>query len=226
MFNRKIAFLFFSGALAASNAFAHIGVSQAPFFANTTSRLTLTIPHGCEGADTAKVEVSIPEGITSTRPFDSVFGKAAVETNDAGKVTKVTWTRAEAVNANDDHAYEFSLRAKLPDTPFVTVTLPTVQTCRTADGVESSIEWTAPAGATTGEPAPSLTVYPARVPGWNKYTVSTEITDLTVFKDAEIVWAGTAAYSANAEIMTLIQSESGVTELTTIPVGTQIWVKY
>src|SRR5436305_1896738 len=44
------------------------------------------------------------------------------------------------------------------------------------------------------EPAPAVAILPVRKGGWNKFTVKSKLTDLTVFDDAEIVWAGDAAY--------------------------------
>ena len=74
--------------------------------------------------------------------------------------------------------------------------------------------------------APTLTILPPRVPGWNKYTVKNKVTDLAAFADAQIVWAGDAAYSANPATMELIKGEDDVTELTEIKAGAEIWVKY
>ena len=69
-----------------------------------------------------------------------------------------------------------------------------MQYCRAADGSEPApARWTltpanpAEAGA---EESPHVVVLPARKPGWNKLTVAKELTDLTVFDDAQIVWAG------------------------------------
>ena len=76
------------------------------------------------------------------------------------------------------------------------------------------------------EPAPALVILPARSAGWNKFTVPSKVTDLSIFKDALIVWAGDAAYSANPATADRIKEEDGVTELTEIAAGTDIWVKY
>jgi hypothetical protein len=101
------------------------------------------------------------------------------------------------------------------------------------ENVESVVEWKALpdeiAAAQKGEepePAPALAILPARAPGWNKFTVAQKVTDLSVFKDALIVWAGDAAYSANPATADQIKSEDGVTELKEIATGAEIWVKY
>ena len=62
-----------------------------------------------------------------------------------------------------------------------------------------------------GEPAPALTVLPARQPGWNKYTVPVAVADLKpLFADAQIVWKDSAAYSANANTVAQIAGTAGV----------------
>jgi hypothetical protein len=101
------------------------------------------------------------------------------------------------------------------------------------DGTETTVEWAATpeevAAAPMGmepEPAPTLTILPARSPGWNKYEAPAAISDLSIFDDAEIVWVGDAAYSSNAAYQELIETEDGVTALTEIEAGAEIWVKY
>lgn len=65
------------------------------------------------------------------------------------------------------------------------------------------------------------------MPGWNKFTVPAQMSDLSVFfKDAQIVWKGSAAYSANPNIAAQIAGTSGVTALTSLNVGDEVWVKY
>ena len=223
--------------LGALQAQAHIAVNTVkPAVAATTQELTFTVGHGCEGADTTRIEVSIPEGVGGVRPLDSVFGKARL-TKDAttGRVTAVTWTKAEAdVLEEDTQLYKLTLRAALPDVPFTTLFFPTVQTCRKADGTVLTAKWVAlstehdhSGGGTTPElPAPALFVLPARTPGWNKYTVTQHVHDLTVFGDAQIVWAGKAAYSPSAQITSLLAQEPDTQVLREIHPDTEIWVRY
>jgi len=208
-------------------ALAHVGL-HGPVFANTTQVLTFTVGHGCDGADTSKVEIRIPAGVTSIRALPGAFGNGVVTKDESGAVTAITWTRAAAdVLADDSQFYEVKLRARTPDAAFTTLAFPTVQTCRSAAGVETVVEWVGTGGHDGDEePAPSTTLLPARRPGWNKFTVPVALADLTAFADAQIVWAAQAAYSPNPEIAALIAAEAGVTTLTAIPAGTSVWVKY
>ncbi|RKH67134.1 YcnI family copper-binding membrane protein [Corallococcus llansteffanensis] len=227
-----------AGSLFSTVAFAHAAVAgPTPPYAGASFDADFTVSHGCDGADTYRVKVQIPAGVTGVRPVDSTFGKAEVEKDAAGNVTAVTWTKATGeVKATDSHYYHFGLRAKLPARPFSTVFFSTEQTCRTPAGVETTVAWTGTSGehshgadagtAPAENPAPSLYLLPARLPGWNQYTVEEHVHDLTVFKDALIVWSGAQAYSFNPVTQALIEKEPGMQPLKEIHPGTVIWVKY
>lgn len=215
----------------ATAALAHVSVA-GPAFAGKSQVLTFGVGHGCEGADTFRIEVAIPEEVTTLRALPTAWGDAVLTKNDAGIVTSVVWTKSE-VRDEDDQYYQFGIRIGVPDAPFTTLYFPATQTCRTAAGEESTVEWAAlpedVAAAPEGEEvpeAPALLILPPRVAGWNKYTVENKVEDLSVFDDAQIVWAGDAAYSTNPETMALISSEDDVDELTEIEAGAEIWVKY
>ncbi len=221
---------------------AHVSISGTPSVpvANKTYEAVFNVPHGCSDSegrafDTYQVEIQIPDSVTNVRPADSTFGNATVVKNEAGVITSIIWNKAEGAELPaDDHFYKFTVRGKLPDAPFTTVYFPTIQRCHGVDNAELTAEWTATDGgehdhaaaATEESPAPSIFVYPARNAGWNQYTVTEHVHDLSVFADAEIVWAGTAAYSPNPNTTALIQAEEDVTVLDAIHPGTQIWVKY
>jgi uncharacterized protein YcnI len=222
-----------SGALLlASPALAHVSMSS-PAFAKTSQVLTFGVGHGCEGADTKSIEVQIPKEVTSLRVVPSpLFSEGELKTDAAGVVTSVVWSKPN-VRAKDDAYYQLQIRISVPDAPFTTLYFPTKQTCRSADGKETVVDWAAlptgeePAQGEEGPPpAPALVILPARAPGWNKYTVKAKLTDLTIFNDAQIVWAGDAAYSSNPATAELIASEDGVEKLSEIAAGAEIWVKY
>jgi hypothetical protein len=214
-----------------ANASAHIGVGSGPAFANLSQKITLTVGHGCNGADTVKVKVTIPAGVTSVRALYSDFGKPSVEKDGAGVVTAITWTKADAdLQPEDVGFYEITFRARVPNTPFTRLQFNVEQTCRTPAGVESVSHWDQPPGSTTGEPAPLVTVVPARQPGWNKVTLAAPILAADVplyFGDALIVWRGTSAYSSNANTMAQIGATPGVSVLSgDLAANDEIWVRY
>jgi periplasmic copper chaperone A len=218
---------------ASSTAVAHPSIASGPAFANKSQKITMGLSHGCDGADTLAITIDIPAGVTSVRPLFSDFGKPSVTKDSSGNVTSVTWRKTDAdLQSADIQFYEFTLRARIPDVGFTRQQWITHQTCRDANGVETLVHWDQPPGSTTGEPAPMLTVVPARLPGWNKVVLGANTTiaavDLpTFFGDALIVWRGNSAFSSNPNTMTLIQGTAGVSVLATdLAPNDEIWVKY
>jgi uncharacterized protein YcnI len=218
-------------------AHAHVGMSTATPYANATIEASFNVGHGCEGLDTYSVKIRIPSSVTSVRVTENgSFASAVLEKDAAGTVTAVTFTKAQgAVRPGDDAYYKLGLRLKLPNTPFAVVHFPTTQVCKSVDGnTTKTTEWIATTehaadGGEAEEPAPALLVLPTRNPGWNKYTAPAGIEKLTLdqlFKDAQIVWADSAAYSANPVTAEQIKAEDGVEVLEVIQPGTEFWVKY
>ena len=210
-------------ALASSPAMAHIDLT-APGIAGTRQILNFQVGHGCAGDDTVRIEIRLPTEITSVRAVPWQFGTAEVQRNAADVPVAVVWTKTDAA-PSDDQLYTVSLRVTVPDMPFSTLYFPAIQTCRSASGVETVAEWIGLPGD-PDEPAPALRILPRRFPGWNRYTVPAAITSLSIFDDAEIVWQGDAAYSSNPAIMALIESEPGVSVLTEVVPGADVWVRY
>ncbi|MEO8904118.1 MAG: YcnI family protein [Polyangiaceae bacterium] len=211
-------------------ALAHVSVASGVGIANTTQEVTFSVGHGCAGADTNEVSIEIPAGVTSVRPETSDFGQVDVETDDAGSVVLVSWKKsAAAALKTDTQFYKLTVRLKLPDAPFSTVYFPAHQTCLAADGTSSVVDWVgldASAGSME-EPAPVVYVVPARFPGWNQFTVAQDVSDLSLFfKDAQIVWKDSAAYSINPTTVTLISGTDGVNLLSSLATGDSVWVKY
>lgn len=144
----------------------------------------------------------------------------------------MTWQRATADLLPVDTNYDkLTMRVKLPNTPFQVLYFPTEQTCLQADGGTLTSSWTDTSGLPpdggTQEPSPSVVIVPAHKTGWNKLTVPVAVENLGLFfSDAQIVWKGTAAFSANATTTELITGTAGVTTLMSVSAGDEIWVKY
>lgn len=212
---------------------AHVDLASGPATANATNEVTFSVGHGCSGADTYRVTIEIPMGVTSVRPMRSDFALPVVEKDMAGAIKAVTWQKpvGDALDA-DIAFYKLTIRMKTPDQPWKTLYFPVHQTCRAANGAMSTVDWVGlpttpvPDGGTV-EPAPALTLLPARLPGWNKFTIAASVADLSeFFKDAQIVWRGTAAFSQNPTTAALIKGTAGVTALTSLSSGDEVWVKY
>jgi uncharacterized protein YcnI len=215
-------------------ALAHISIASGPGFANTTQEIAFGVGHGCAGADTVGVRIEIPTDVLSVRPLRSDFGKVSIEKDAAGTITAVSWQKADADALDADIAYyKLVVRLKVPNKPFTTSFFKAHQTCRAMDGTLSTVDWTMlpddpdADGGVADEPAPPLVVLPVRQPGWNKYVVAQPVPDVAaIFGDAQIVWKGTAAYSANAATAELIAATPGVSALTALGAGDEIWVRY
>ncbi len=113
--------------VAASQSFAHIVLAEPAALANTSYRATFRVGHGCDGAPTTAIRVTIPAGfkgakpmpkagwIVSTRsskldkPYDD-HGRAVTE-----DVSEISWTAASKIDVLPDAFYdEFVLRGGLP----------------------------------------------------------------------------------------------------------------
>lgn len=197
----------------AETAHAHVDLAEAGI-AGANQVLDFTVGHGCSGADTVAIEIRLPTEITSVRGLPWEFGDAVVLRNESDTPVAVRWTKLVSL-PRDDAFYTLSLRVRVPNTPFQTLDFPVVQTCRATDGTETTAEW-----------MPTLHILPPRLPGWNRISVPAPITDLSIFDDAEIVWQGDAAYSSNPTTVELIANEPGVTALTQLVPGTDVWVRY
>ena len=220
--------------LGAGVASAHISIASGLAGANATQEVVFGVGHGCSGADTYRVRIEIPAGVTSARPMTSDFGKATVEKDAAGTTTAVVWQKADADALDGDtNYYKLTIRLKTPDQPFTTLFFKATQTCRAADGTLSTVDWamlpTDPVvdGGSTDEPAPTLALVPAHRLGWNKLVAPVAVTDLaTFFSDAQIVWVGAAAFSPNAATADMIKATAGVSALGAIAAGDIVWVRY
>lgn len=231
---RLVHAMFVVGALVAP-ASAHVSISSGPAAANKSQLITFSVGHGCEDAngkalDTIKVRVAIPAGVTSVRAVWSEFGKPSV-VKSGDTVTHVEWTKPVTdLLAGDEAYYELEIRARIPDAPFTKLKFDVQQTCQDSTTQQQVVvNWDQPEGSTTGEPAAFLRVVPAWTRGWNKVTVPQALTtdDLPVYLgDTQIVWSGTSAYTPNQHTAAQISSTPGVTPLTSIAAGTEIWVKY
>jgi uncharacterized protein YcnI len=220
----------------ASSAEAHVSISSGPAAANKSQLITFSIGHGCEDAamkhlDTVKVRIAIPAGVTGVRALFSDFGKPAL-IKSGTTVTHVEWTKPAAdLLDGDDAYYQLQIRARIPDAPFTKLRFTVQQTCEdSTTHAQVVVDWDQDEGSTTGDPAPHLTVVPARTVGWNKLTAPRALAQdelPTYFGDAQIVWRGNAAYSPNASTAALIAGTQGVTALAGgLQANDEIWVKY
>lgn len=223
-----------------SLAAAHITIASGPATANKSGqKVTFAVNHGCTDAnnnklDTLSIQVDIPAGIdpTSVRPMASDFAATPVVSRTDANVTSVKWSRdPDELQPADFAYYELTLRLKVTDVPLTRIPFVITQVCRArgaAPADDVTVLWTGP--STNPEPSPLLVVVPAHAPGWNRLVLTAPVTvaDLgSYFGDAQILWKGTAAFSANAAVAALIATTTGATVLAAdLASGDEIWVKY
>ncbi|MDQ7905210.1 YcnI family protein [Phytohabitans sp. ZYX-F-186] len=126
--------------LAAAPAAAHVTVTPTETSAGSYTVLTVSVPHGCDGAGTTKVAIKIPEDIIAVTPTVNTnwtVQKVMADLNPPVKdshgnevtqrVNEVVYTARAPLP--DDMRDTFELSLKLPDTPGKTLVFPSVQTC-------------------------------------------------------------------------------------------------
>ena len=150
----------------AGSAAAHITPSADRAPAGSYLTFELRVPHGCGDGNTNKLEVQIPDGITSVTP-EAVPGWTVERTiepldpplddGEGGQITErtsvITWTGGPLAH---DQLQRFGLSVKLPDDPG-TILFPTIQTCDNGEST-SWIEATPAGGEEPEHPAPAIEV--------------------------------------------------------------------
>ncbi|SIO22025.1 DUF1775 domain-containing protein [Vannielia litorea] len=154
--------------LMAATAHAHATLEQAEATVGATTKITLRVPHGCEGEATHTVRIEIPEGFYAVKPMpkpgwalETEIGAYETPYDNHGTmmtegVRAVVWSGGDLADAHYD---EFVLRGSVGkqfDGGEV-IYFPAVQTC--ANGVA---DWTDTSGAPdVPNPAPKLTLVAA-----------------------------------------------------------------
>lgn len=153
-------------ALFAAPASAHISPSVGSAPAGSYLTFSLQVPHGCGEGGTNKLEVQIPESITSVTPgvvpgWTIARTQAALATplddGEGGKITErtsvITWTGGPLAH---DQLELFPLSVKLPATG-ESVSFPVIQSCD--NGQSTSWIEAQKAGEEEPEhPAPTITL--------------------------------------------------------------------
>lgn len=147
---------------------AHASLETGTSGANALYKAVLRVPHGCDGAATRTVRLSIPEGVIAVKPMPkagwhltTVKGDYArtydyYGTPTASGVTEIVWSGG---NLPDEFYDEFVFRGRITDFPAGHVlAFPAVQECDTG-----SVAWTEIAAIgqdphSLAHPAPTVTI--------------------------------------------------------------------
>ncbi|NIZ12988.1 DUF1775 domain-containing protein [Phaeobacter sp. HF9A] len=152
-------------ALLAGSAFAHSTLEQKEAAAGSTTKITLRVPHGCNGEATHTVRLTLPDGFYAAKPMpkagwelSTAKGAYATPYNNHGTemtegLREVTWSGG---HLESDWYDEFTVRGTFGAeiAPGTVMYFPALQTC--ANGVA---DWTDVSGAhNVANPAPKITI--------------------------------------------------------------------
>ena len=127
-------------ALVAAPAGAHVSGTPSETAAGSFTVLTMSVPHGCDGSPTTRVEIQVPESVLSVTPTRNPYYdlEANIEQLDEPVTdahgNEVTERTASIVYTSNDPLPEgqrdtFELTFQVPDAAGETLAFPTVQTC-------------------------------------------------------------------------------------------------
>lgn len=148
---------------------AHVSVTPTETAAGAHTLMTVSVPHGCDGSPTTKVEIQVPEQILSVTPTRNPLwtvtktkAKLDEPLTDAhgNEVTERDGTVVYEARSPlpDGYRDAFELSLTLPEEEGETLVFPTIQTC--AEGETAWVE--VASGSQDPEelehPAPTVTV--------------------------------------------------------------------
>lgn len=138
------------GLTLATPAAAHITLEAPSAAIGSTYKAVLRVPHGCQGSDTTRIRVRIPDGAVAAKPqpkagwtLDLVEGDyAKPETLHGATITsgvrEISWSGHLPEAYYDEFVFRVSLSSSL--TPGDTLYFPVVQECK--EGTERWIDTT------------------------------------------------------------------------------------
>jgi len=160
-------------ALLAAPATAHVTLDPPAAAAGSYLRAAFRVPHGCAGAATERLVVTLPEGVLAARPQPKPGWTLALRmrplevpvSNGHGGMTtetiaEIAWSGGPLEDAHYD---EFVVMLRLADQPGQMLHLPAVQHC--AGGATAAWAEVPEPGRRVSEyrfPAPSLRLLPPR----------------------------------------------------------------
>lgn len=71
-------------------------IADGRLTAGASAIVTFGQSHGCEGADTVRVRIAIPEAVTSVRGLPSAWGEGTFERDATERIVAVTFEKATA----------------------------------------------------------------------------------------------------------------------------------
>ncbi len=155
-----------------SPASAHVGATVSDASAGAFTVATFSVPHGCEGSPTTRIEIQVPESVLSVTPTRNPYYdlEATIEQLDdpvtdghgneiTERTSTIVYTAATPLPEGQRDTFELSFQ--VPDAEGELLAFPTIQTCE-----EGETGWTEvpEAGQDADEldyPAPAFEILPA-----------------------------------------------------------------
>lgn len=127
-------------ALVAAPAGAHVSGTPSETAAGSFTVLTMSVPHGCDGSPTTRIEIRVPESVLSVTPTRNPFYDVEANIQELDEPVsdahgnEVTERTASIVYTSNDPLPEgqrdtFELSFQVPDAAGETLAFPTLQTC-------------------------------------------------------------------------------------------------
>ncbi|HEY9565761.1 MAG TPA: YcnI family protein [Nocardioides sp.] len=153
--------------LGAGSASAHVSVSASSTAAGSSSILTFSVGHGCDGSATTRIAIQLPAEIVSVtptrQPFYSVekkMEKLSEPITDAHgneiteRVAQVVYTARTPLPEGQRDT--FDLAVTLPEEKGETIAFPTIQTCEKGETAWTELAPDGTDGHDLETPAPSM----------------------------------------------------------------------
>ena len=150
-------------ALLAMPAAAHVTIAPAEAPAASYVRIAFQVPHGCAGAATTAIEVTLPEGVVIARPMPRPGWTIAIEmrvierpiATEDGLVREAPAAIAWSGGALPDaHFEEFVMMIRTPNRTGSSLAFPVMQRCE--GGAIHAWAELADGGTRLRNPAPTL----------------------------------------------------------------------
>ncbi len=138
--------------LLAAPAAAHVTLQPPEAPANAFARITFAVPHGCAGAATVAIEVTLPEGVSAARPMPKPGWEIATELRPLARPVagphglireapaSIAWRGGPLPDA---HYEEFVMLVRTPDRPGETLRFAVAQLCEGG----ARADWSGEAGS-------------------------------------------------------------------------------
>lgn len=158
-----------SATLCAIPVHAHVSFEASEARPNTTYKAILKVPHGCEGAPTVRLRVTIPEGIVAVKPapkpgwtVETTKGRYARSYDYFGKplaegVKEIIWSGGSLL---DEHYDEFVFQARLTDALPIgqRAYMPVVQDCTNGQNAWTEVPEPGQDAHALKHPAPGIMI--------------------------------------------------------------------